>query len=239
MNKATSSSREIGLVGSFVWFIFEFMLGCLIGWLIIVIISFTLLFSRGYQSALNYTIYLLQGQLTYLNNMPHTLLLQTPLTFVVKCSHQIYQWLFIKTNLLKTMPNMSFKEKGYLDFSSHLLFVNYSIISESKQLFFTATVLIVVRWLIIFMSLPLFILMAVLGFIDGLMKRELRRYQGGRESALVYHRAKSCIKPVFLVGCILYLTLPLNLPPDIVLLPFAMAIGYLIALTTKMFKKYV
>lgn len=95
------------------------------------------------------------------------------------------------------------------------------------------------RMLNLFLILPMFFWVGLLGLIDGLVLRDLRTFSGGRESSLVYHRARSMALSSVLIGLFLYLILPLNMAPDLMLLPFVMAFGLLISIAARAFKKYV
>ena len=74
--------------------------------------------------------------------------------------------------------------------------------------------------------------------LDGLVRRDLRRWGGGRESSFLYHHAKRWIWPLFITAWVLYLSLPFSIHPAFAILPFAGLIGVLVALTTGSFKKY-
>lgn len=240
MNKTSSiRKKEPGLFGVFVWFLFEFIFWCLVGWFVAFFISISLFFTRGNKIVLDNLNYLLQGQLAYLSNISHTFLVQTPLNLVIKVAYYVNEWTFFKANLFNVINTTQIKHLDGLSQINTLLNASYPIFSDMGHLFIATTELISIRLVIFILFLPMFIFMGILGFIDGLTQRELRRYRGGRESALIYHRAKNWIKPSLLTGCVLYLTIPLNLSPDIVLLPFVLSFAYMVAITTKMFKKYV
>jgi integrating conjugative element membrane protein (TIGR03747 family) len=94
------------------------------------------------------------------------------------------------------------------------------------------------RLLNLAVQVPVFVWVGLVGLTDGLVQRELRKFQGGRESALIYHRARSAIFPAVLAGMLLYLALPLTTSPDLLLAPFALLFGMAIALSARAFKKY-
>ncbi len=102
----------------------------------------------------------------------------------------------------------------------------------------TITQVFSVRLAILTLALPVFGLFALLGVVDGLVMRDLRRWSGGRESSFVYHHAKKAIAPTFVMAWVLYLALPFSLHPSFVILPFAALLGLALAVTTSTFKKY-
>jgi len=81
-------------------------------------------------------------------------------------------------------------------------------------------------------------LFAGVALIDGLVRRDLRRWGGGRESSFVYHYAKKAAFPMVIVAWVLYLALPFSLHPSWIILPFAIGFGLTVAVTASTFKKY-
>jgi integrating conjugative element membrane protein (TIGR03747 family) len=75
--------------------------------------------------------------------------------------------------------------------------------------------------------------------VDGLMRRDLRKFGAGRESSFVYHRAKRTVMPLLILPWIIYLSLPITLNPMAVFIPCAVMLGAATALTTTTFKKYI
>ncbi|MNQ92052.1 hypothetical protein D3C85_1074600 [compost metagenome] len=96
----------------------------------------------------------------------------------------------------------------------------------------------VVRLTILALATPLFLLAMFTGFVDGLIRRDLRKFGAGRESSFVYHRAKRAVMPLLIVPWIIYLSLPFSLNPMAVFLPCAAMLGMVMAITAATFKKY-
>lgn len=95
-----------------------------------------------------------------------------------------------------------------------------------------------IRLSILILSLPLFLLVAVLAIIDGLAIRDVRRWTNGRESGFRYHYAKSFVLPSFFVAWILYLSIPFSIHPNIIILPLCLLMGLVVRSTFTWFKKY-
>jgi len=93
------------------------------------------------------------------------------------------------------------------------------------------------RLLILTLTLPLFLAAATLGLVDGLVRRDQRRFGAGQESGFVYHRAKASLEPLAVWPCMLWLALPISLPPLALLLPSAVLQGFALGLTASRFKK--
>lgn len=94
------------------------------------------------------------------------------------------------------------------------------------------------RVLILTLSVPLFLMASFTGMVDGLVRRDLRRFGAGRESGFVYHRAKMLIVPLAVAPWVLYLALPVSVSPLLVLLPCAVGLGLVVSITVGSFKKY-
>uniref|UniRef100_UPI000C0472EA TIGR03747 family integrating conjugative element membrane protein n=1 Tax=Xenorhabdus budapestensis TaxID=290110 RepID=UPI000C0472EA len=95
-----------------------------------------------------------------------------------------------------------------------------------------------IRLAILMLSVPLFVMVVLVALVDGLGRRDLRRYGAGYESSFVYHHAKRGIKPACIVPCVLYLSWPDVVYPTMILLPAAIILGIVVMVTTSMFKKY-
>ena len=81
-------------------------------------------------------------------------------------------------------------------------------------------------------------MLMVVGLVDGLVQRDLRRWGGGRESAYVYHYAKRSNLFFLGLGAVVYLAIPVSLHPAMVLVPFAAACATTVGVTASRFKKY-
>jgi len=94
------------------------------------------------------------------------------------------------------------------------------------------------RVAVLVLAMPVFVLAGMVGLTEGLMRRDLRRWGGGRESAFIYHQAKMLVFPLFIAAWVLYLVLPFNLHPNLVILPCAVAFGAALMVSAATFKKY-
>lgn len=95
-----------------------------------------------------------------------------------------------------------------------------------------------VRLAILLLALPLFGITALSAIGEGLLARDLRRWDGGRESSYRYHLAKQAVKPAFVGPWVLYLSAPISVHPLLVLLPCVVVFGVAIAVMFGSFKKY-
>lgn len=95
-----------------------------------------------------------------------------------------------------------------------------------------------VRTVVLCLSLPLFGMAAFVGLVDGLVRRDVRRFGAGRESGFIYHRARASLIPLIVLPWMLYLVLPFSLNPLFVLLPCALLLSVAVNITAGSFKKY-
>jgi len=96
-----------------------------------------------------------------------------------------------------------------------------------------------VRLAIVYLALPAFVIAFLLGLVDGLARRDIRKWCGGRESAFVYHHAKRLLWPAFTFGFFAYLTWPTGgFNPAWAVLPFCAASAFTVSLMASTFKKY-
>ena len=95
-----------------------------------------------------------------------------------------------------------------------------------------------VRLAILTLAMPVFVLFSLVALVDGFVKRDLRRWGGGRESSFVYHWAKRSAMPLLVLSWVIYLALPFSLHPTFIVLPFATFFALSVAVTASTFKKY-
>ena len=89
-------------------------------------------------------------------------------------------------------------------------------------------------------ALPAFVLACLLGAVDGLVRRDLRRWGGGRESSWIYHRAKGAFFWFLTGGFTLYLVWPFGgFNPAYMVLIFTALVAAALSTTLASFKKYV
>ncbi|QIL80326.1 DUF4400 domain-containing protein [Diaphorobacter sp. HDW4A] len=99
---------------------------------------------------------------------------------------------------------------------------------------------VALRLSIALFALPAFVLACLLGAVDGLVRRDLRRWSGGRESSFVYHHAKRYTAWSLSGGFGLYLMWPFGgFNPAYMVLVFTVLVAATLSTTIAAFKKYV
>lgn len=155
---------------------------------------------------------------------------------------QAYDWIFVKSGLSQWMSEASEQASAPArgaarDFRYYISLIY--VWTESYLIAAAFTLLVfIVRLLVLVLTLPLFLMAAFVGFVDGLVRRDIRRFGAGRESGFVYHRAKASLMPLAVLPWVIYLALPVSISPLLILLPSAILLGIAVAIAAGSFKKY-
>ncbi|MBV2205731.1 MAG: TIGR03747 family integrating conjugative element membrane protein [Pseudomonas sp.] len=163
-----------------------------------------------------------------------------------RTAHQIvegaYEWIFVKTGLLDWMSQASARSRAasHNDARDIRFYISQVYVWSESYLIAAAftTLTFMVRLLVLVLTLPLFLLAAFVGLVDGLVRRDVRKFGAGRETSFVYHRAKAALMPLAVLPWIIYLTLPISVHPLLVLLPCASLLGVVVCITASTFKKH-
>lgn len=235
--------RQRGLIASLVtlpWRLFGVLCASLLLSIIIECVGMHLFWSdQGWRHA--------QGMLEYELNQLSThftrsAVVQEPGRTARWLVEGAYEQIFVKTGVLEWMRDASIQanaasQGGGRDFRYYLSQVYVWVERYLIAAAFT-TLTFIVRLLVLVLTLPLFLLAAFVGLVDGLVRRDIRKFGAGRESGFVYHRAKAALMPLAVLPWVIYLALPVSLHPLLILLPGAMLLGLAMNIATGSFKKY-
>ena len=165
-----------------------------------------------------------------------SLIIQQPGQTVAQLLDFLNQWLLVKTGFadFSQQARVASQGNGIWSWINQLYVSIESFVLAAVYVTFT----FVVRLTILVLAIPLFLLAMFTGFVDGLMRRDLRKFGAGRESSFVYHRAKRAVIPLLIVPWVIYLSLPFSLNPMAVFFPCAVMLGIVTAITATTFKKY-
>ncbi|MBV2079670.1 MULTISPECIES: TIGR03747 family integrating conjugative element membrane protein [Pseudomonas] len=166
-----------------------------------------------------------------------SLIIQQPGQTIVQVLDFLNQWLLVKTGFadFAQQARVSSQGNGFWSGINQLYVSIEDFVLAAVYVTFT----FVVRLFILVLATPLFLLATLTGFVDGLMRRDLRKFGAGRESSFVYHRAKRAVMPLLVVPWIIYLSLPITLNPMAVFIPCAVLLGAVMTITATTFKKYI
>jgi integrating conjugative element membrane protein (TIGR03747 family) len=186
---------------------------------------------------------MLQYELTNLSeHFARSVIVSEPEHAAQQLADTAYQWVFVKTGLLHNTNGMAVNAQAASQSRNQDLrhYVGQAYVWAGSYLIAAAftTLTFLVRLLVLVLTLPLFIMAAFVGVVDGLVRRDVRRFGAGRESGFLYHRAKAALAPLAMLPWVVYLALPVSLNPLFILLPSAALLGLVVNLTVGSFKKY-
>lgn len=171
-----------------------------------------------------------------------SLLMSSPAQWLAHTIEQAYRWLFVESGLMDSWQNVYPVPSANGNAVARELDNWRSWLVSELRDYLLATVYVTltffIRVTILVLSVPLFVLVLLVAVVEGLGRRDLRRYGAGYESSFVYHHAKKWIKPLFIIPCLLYLSWPSAINPTLLLLPAAVLLGIAVTVTTASFKKY-
>ena len=142
----------------------------------------------------------------------------------------MHEWLFVKSGLAQWLNNPN----AYGSTGAWVYHYGRAYIESTVYVSIT----FVIRLIVIICTAMLFVLAAFAGITEGLMMRDLRKFGAGRESSFVYHHARRLVGPVMFSAWIIYLSLPISIHPNLILLPAAFLFGLSICVAAASFKKY-
>ncbi|EIC4463616.1 TIGR03747 family integrating conjugative element membrane protein [Salmonella enterica subsp. enterica serovar Virchow] len=170
-----------------------------------------------------------------------SLLLSAPAETVPAWISAAYQWLFVDSGMqtwLHAQQAGTAAGRSVSEFSSELSqWLAYHLHDYLLATVYV-TVVTMVRVVILVLSVPLFVMVVLVAVVEGLGRRDLRRYGAAYESSFVYHHAKKSVRPAIYVPCIIYLSWPGAVYPNLMIWPAAMLLGLAVTVTVASFKKY-
>jgi len=169
-----------------------------------------------------------------------SLMLSEPVTVISHCVKQGYQWVFVDSGFISwlSVARQMNGQGGAVEVMNRVGSWLTMTLWEYLQATVYVTVIFSIRVAILVLSVPLFIMVSAIGIVDGLVRRDLRRYGAGYESSFIYHHAKRYVKPAMYGPCMLYLAWPTAVWPNLLLLPSAILLGVVLSIVTGAFKKY-
>jgi integrating conjugative element membrane protein (TIGR03747 family) len=126
---------------------------------------------------------------------------------------------------------------GRLSRSKHLR-TAYALFGDYLRAAMIITELVAVRVAIALLSLPAFLFITLVAVVDGLVERDLRRFGGGMERAMLYHYVKPHARMIVVLAWVIYLSAPIGMHPNLIFVPAALLFGWVVFTTVSSFKKF-
>lgn len=235
--------RERSFVASVITFPFRFF-GVLCGSLLLCIlvewVGMHLFWpDQGWRHAQGMVSYELEQLSTYFTR---SIVVEEPGRTAHWFVNTVYEWVFVKTGVMAWVQDTAAQARAGSEEQARNLryYVSQIYVHVESYLLSAAYTLLVflVRLLVLCLMLPLFMMAGFVGLVDGLVRRDIRRFGAGRESGFVYHRAKATLMPLMVMPWMVYLALPVSISPIFILLPTALLLGIAVNIAAGSFKKY-
>ncbi|HGP2366885.1 TPA: TIGR03747 family integrating conjugative element membrane protein [Salmonella enterica] len=186
---------------------------------------------------------MMETELGYLSsNFTRSLFISEPAVTVMAWINLGYHWAFVESGLTGFISHgVTPGGRANTVLMEEISVLGHWVLTHLRD-FLQATVYItvvfVVRVSILVLSVPLFVMVVMVAMVEGLSRRDLRRYGAGYESSFLYHHAKRFIRPSLIYPCMLYLSWPTAIYPSLLLLPAALLLGASVTVLMSTFKKY-
>lgn len=144
---------------------------------------------------------------------------------------QVWQWLFVDTGVI------IWGEQQHYRFLANTADWRHGLNTYLQATVWTVLTF-TLRLFLLLLTAPLFVLTTLTGVVDGLVRRDIRRFGSGYESGFIYHHARRTLRPVVFLPWLIYLALPFTVHPAFILLPAALLLGVSVSVTVGAFKKY-
>lgn len=139
-----------------------------------------------------------------------SLLLSSPVVTVQSWIALGYQWFFVNSGFTGWLQSLQTTTagggNGVTDELNAWCAWAVQIAYEYLMAMMYVSLVFLMRVTILVLSVPLFVLVAIVGIADGMVRRDLRRYGAAYESSFLYHHAKRVVKPAAYIPCVLYLS---------------------------------
>lgn len=191
------------------------------------------------EQGLDHSRTMLSNEISYLDtDFRRSVVTSDPARFAKQVADGTYHYLFEVTRVVAFIhwvsPSPRQEEQGMRP-TLHKI---YRPLAEFVIAAMQVTQVFSVRLAILSLATPVFLLFSLVALVDGLVRRDLRRWGGGRESSFVYHYAKKAVLPLVVITWVTYLALPFSLHPTFIVIPFAALFAFAVAVTASTFKKY-
>lgn len=229
--------KEPGLIGKIISSIVALVVWLVLSLLISIIIEWIGMIWFWPEQGADHAKAVLNSDQAYLN----TLLYENSLNAkqaVVEKAKNVVTWIDKQTIFKEQSPRFNPKSNSTMSAVSEWGRKYYRKSKPYLEAASTVAQTFVIRLALIVFSLPVFLLAGLIGAVDGLVERDLRRWGGGRESSNVFNLAKRSVAPAFIGACVIYISLPFSIDPVVILMPFALLLGLAVRVSFERLKKY-
>ena len=213
------------------WLLFSLLFSIIVEWVGMVI--------WWPEQGLDHSRTMLAKEISYLDtDFRRSIVTSDPARFAKEVADGTYHYLFEVTRVVAFIHWVSPPSRQEEQGMRPTLHKIYRPLAEFVIAAMQVTQVFSVRLAILSLATPVFLLFSLVALVDGLVRRDLRRWGGGRESSFVYHYAKKAVLPLVVITWVTYLALPFSLHPTFIVIPFAALFAFAVAVTASTFKKY-
>jgi len=172
---------------------------------------------------------------------PRSALVEEPAKLTQRLVVSAHHGLFVQTGVLERARVISARARAHTGRISGFQSLWHATCARMETYALAASYTLLTflaRLVVLLLTLPLLCTAALVGFVDGLVRRDIRRFGAGRESGFVHHRAKASIVPIAVLPWVIYLALPVSMHPLLILFPGAILLAIAVNITAASFKKY-
>ena len=195
------------------------------------------------QPGIEHSEKMLAQELSYLNeDFKRSAIVEKPATFAKNFADRFYHITFQATGIQSAVIWLATPTPATTSRTGSIRTTLHDTYLLAERYILAAMIVIqifAVRLAVLILAFPAFVLLALLGLIDGLVQRDIRRWSGGRESSFVYHWAKKILYPSLILPWIIYLAMPVSVHPNLIVLPFAVLFAISVMVMASTFKKYI
>lgn len=194
------------------------------------------------QESWHHAEHMLSFELAQLSSeFPRSALIDDPARTARQFVSSAFDVLFVQSGLLDNIAHMAARAHAGSPraegLRQYLSAIGHDLEDYARAAGYTVLTFLT-RLLVLCLALPLLLLSAFVGLIDGIVRRDVRRFGAGYESGFVHHRARAAIVPLIALPWVVYLAMPVSVHPLLILLPSAALLGVVINLAAASFKKY-
>lgn len=224
-----------GLFGTIVHWVITLLGIVLLGLLLSIALEWLGMYLKWWSlPGAQHSAYLLETELEHLDQVFTATALTDPLSLAHLWARLFYHYSGIEWLIAQLQqPPQAYQWIGWGHLHQGLLHLRDYVIAAAN-----ITQLCGARFAVALLSIPVFGLFLMIGLIDGLVQRDLRRFGGGRESSFAYHHLKKWLVPLVGFPVVIYLISPWPLHPTGVFIPPALLSGGLVSMIAYRFKKY-
>lgn len=225
-------TRGLAMISqAILWLLFSLLFSIIVEWVGMVL--------WWPEQGLDHSRTMLSNEIGYLDSdFRRSVVTSDPARFAKEVADGTYYYLFEVTRVVAFIQWVSPSPRQEEQGMRPTLHKIYRPLAEFVIAAMQVTQVFSVRLAILSLATPVFLLFSLVALVDGLVRRDLRRWGGGRESSFVYHYAKKAVLPLVVITWVTYLALPFSLHPTFIVIPFAALFAFAVAVTASTFKKY-